>query len=143
MQEPPATVADRSSKEKPKETKVPFYLPVLEPPELEYTYEDVKVKVPEEDQRYTALSSITADKASSSQYTSLIKTHSQAVRGSGGQPGDILFNKTQSAQKTGTSEEIEPYDYVSFENNTSPAKSVNGDLTSSTSLAQNQDEIYY
>ena len=116
---------------------------------MEDTYEDVEV--PKEDDRYTALSALTADKKdNSSQYTALIKTPSQTVQRSDNQSRDIPLATTlpsvhKSDQKVKNSAEIEPYDYVSFEISGSQTKSRNSDSAAlaQTALAQNQEAIYY
>ena len=157
-QKPPATTdADeaQSSKDKPEEEgSAPFYLPIVQSPELECTYEDVEVGAPQEEDKYTALSSLTADKEDGSQYTALIKTPSQGVQRSSQRLSDVPLVEIQpcvqeSDQKADPSEEIEPYDYVSFENSGSMSKSVNGGVAAASvaseqaGLCQSQDEIYY
>ena len=158
LQKPPATtVADgaQSSEDKPEEEgSAPFYLPIVQSPELDCTYEDVEVGAPQEEGKYTALSSLTADKEDGSQYTALIKTPSQSVQRTSQQLSGVQLDKTQpcvqeSGQKVEHSEEIEPYDYVSFENSGSMSKSANGGAAAASAtseqagLCQSQDEIYY
>ena len=157
-QKPPITTdADRAQSSKDKsdeEGSAPFYLPIVQSPELEYTYEDVEVGVPQEEDKYTALSSLTADKEDGSQYTTLIKIHvpSQSVQRTSQGLSDVPLDETQrcvqeSGQKAEPSEEIEPYDYESFENSGSMSKSVNGGSVAAgleqAGLCQSQDEIYY
>ena len=88
----------------PRQT-TPVDLRIIHSPELDcaYTlYKDEEVGVPEEEDKYTALSSLTADKKDGSQYTSLIRTLTQTVPGSNEQPSDAPFHQTQpSVQESG------------------------------------------
>ena len=74
------------------------------------------VGVFQEEDKYTALSSLTADKEDGSQYTSLIKTPIQTMQRGDQQESDAPLDETQrSAQeevKEENSEEIEECNYM-------------------------------